>query len=247
MMPTSEARSEPSEAAAVRDQYLVTPRGERLRPGWAHPRRWHLLLLRRAIEELLASDDLAAGGRVLDYGCAERPYEALFRRRFGEYVGVDLPGNPQADVSMGADGRIPVADESADCLLSSQVLEHVPVPAAYLVEARRVIRRGGHLVLSTHGYWMYHPDPNDYWRWTREGLLLEISRAGFEIVRARSVFGFASSALQLWQDASAGFLPRPLRPLYYAVVQAAIGAIERWRPEPRSPNASVYLVLAKRT
>jgi len=198
MMPTAEARSEMPEVVAVCDGYSVTPRGERLRPGWAHPSPWHFLLHRRILEELLASDDLATGGQVLDLGWADRPYEEFFRRRFSEYVGVDLPGNPQADVSISADGRIPVADESADCLLSSQVLEYVPVPAAYLAEAR-------------------------------------------------SVFGFASSALQLWQDASAGFLPRPLRPLYYAVVQAAIGAIERWRPEPRSPNASVYLVLAKRT
>jgi SAM-dependent methyltransferase len=171
----------------------------------------------------------------------------LFRDRFSRYLGVDLAGNAHADLVMQADGVIPVADGSVDCLLSSQVLEHVPEPPAYLAEARRVVRRDGHIVLSTHGFWMYHADPHDYWRWTREGLLREISRAGFEPVRVWSIFGFASSALQLWQDATSGYVPRLIRPIYFAVIQAAIGAIEWLHPEPLSPNASVYVVLAKRT
>jgi SAM-dependent methyltransferase len=187
-----------------------------------------------------------SGQVALDFGCAERPYEGLFRARFSEYLGVDLQGNPHADLVLTPAGAIPLGDGTVDCVLSSQVLEHVPEPPRYLAEARRVLRGEGSLLLSTHGYWMYHPDPHDYWRWTREGLLLEITRAGFEVVEAISIFGFPASALQLWQDATSGFIPRPLRSLYYGFIQMLIGAIERWRPEPASPNASVYVVLARR-
>ena len=55
---------------------------------------------------------------------------------------------------------------SFDAVLSTQVLEHVADPGALPAERFRVLRPGGRLLLSTHGIFVYHPDPDDYWRWT---------------------------------------------------------------------------------
>jgi len=107
---------------------------------------------------------------VLDVGCDCKPYFPLFSPYARRYVGSDVGRvRPQVDVVAGA-SSIPFVDGCADAVLCSQVLEHVPDPAAALREMARVLKPGGCLFLSTHGTFIYHPHPTDYWRWTQDGL-----------------------------------------------------------------------------
>ena len=106
--------------------------------------------------------------RVLDVGCGFRPYEPFFRPHASEYVGVDRD-NPAADLQ-GTVEALPVADGSFDVVLCTQVLEHADDPAAAVRELARVVAPGGRVLASTHGTAVYHPAPNDYWRWTHTGL-----------------------------------------------------------------------------
>ena len=59
---------------------------------------------------------------------------------------------------------------------------------------------------------VYHPDPDDYWRWTCAGLKHAVGQAGFEIVRFEGIMGLAATGLQLVQDAVYWELPRPAAP-----------------------------------
>jgi SAM-dependent methyltransferase len=197
--------------------------------------------LRRIIDS-----ELAGGENVLDYGCGSRPYASLLLRRFTHYVGADMAGNEGADLLLGPDGHIPSPDGRFDCVLSSQVLEHVGDPLTYLSEAWRVLRPGGSLILSTHGIWPYHPDPSDFWRWTPDGLQRVIRNARFEIVSVQSVLGPESVALQLWQDATYERLPRALRALYVRFFQACIGVIERRHRDKFTSDASAYVVHSRK-
>jgi SAM-dependent methyltransferase len=107
-------------------------------------------------------------GSVLDVGCGDRPYDALFTGA-DKLIGFDVPSNPRADVH-GTIDAIPVDDASFDAALCLQVLEHVPDPAAAIRELRRVVRPGGRVLLTTHGVYPFHPNPDDLWRWTHQGL-----------------------------------------------------------------------------
>ena len=225
------------------DRYLAQERGNRAAPDRFHPRYWGLTLLLRRLQGIVQSDILRPGEIVLDYGCGNKPYEDLFRTKFRRYVGADFAGNSAAELVVGPHGELPLEPESIDCVLSTQVLEHVDDPKLYLAEAYRVLRTQGSLVLSTHGMWRYHPDPADYWRWTIDGLRREITGAGFDIWSTQSVLSMASCAVQLWQDATVDKLPRPGRRWYVWLLQSIIGLIER-RQSRLSTDAALYVVFA---
>ncbi len=110
----------------------------------------------------------AAGKRVLDVGCGVKPYYPYFASA-ASYVGVDIVENPAADL-LGPVEALPVEDGSFDVVLCNQVLEHCDDPAQAVRELRRVTAPGGRVLASTHGVQVYHPSPNDLWRWTHAGL-----------------------------------------------------------------------------
>jgi SAM-dependent methyltransferase len=182
--------------------------------------------LQSLVLDLACPSALADGTRVLDYGCATKPYRKLFGPGV-DYVGADLPGNPLAQVELCDDGTVPLADSSFDMVLSIQVLEHVLDPARYLAECFRLLRPGGSMVLSTHGIMYYHPDPEDYWRWTSGGLARVVEEAGFRVADMRGVLGLASAALQLFQWATLGHLPRVAHRPYIMAMQWLVAASDR--------------------
>jgi SAM-dependent methyltransferase len=106
--------------------------------------------------------------RVLDVGCGPKPYLPFFERQASEYVGVDVD-NPAAELT-GAVEALPVEDASFDVVLCTQVLEHAADPARAVSELARVVAPGGRVLASTHGVQVYHPSPEDLWRWTHTGL-----------------------------------------------------------------------------
>jgi SAM-dependent methyltransferase len=120
-------------------------------------------------EEALHAAEHHAGYRVLDVGCGVKPYYPFFRDAASEYVGVDVVENPAADVH-GSVEALPVPDGSFDLVLCTQVLEHTTDPQQAIRELRRVTAPGGRVLASTHGVEVYHPSPEDNWRWTHTGL-----------------------------------------------------------------------------
>lgn len=201
--------------------------------------------LEETVAELARADSIGQA-RVLDYGCALRPYEALFGPTVN-YVGADLKGNALANIHLDADGTVPEPDRSFDLVLSTQVLEHVLDPAGYLLECFRLLRPGGSLVLTTHGLMYWHPDPHDFWRWTPEGLTKQVTDAGFVVSETQGVLGLASASLQLFQDSTAGRLPRGVRPVYVAVMQQLVAFTDRrYSPQSRARDALVLALRATR-
>lgn len=214
--------------------------------AWGQPLRYISRALRTGISDAILRSGLKPGMRVLDFGCADRPYLSLFAESC-EYVGADLAGNANAQVLINADGTLPLEDGTFDLVLSTQVLEHAASPAVYLRECARVLKPGGKLVLSTHGIMVWHPDPNDYWRWTCEGLQHEISRVGMEIEHFDGIMGLASTGLQLFQDATLKRLPRRLRRPYAAFMQALVGFFDRRVDrDDRHRNALVFVAVAQK-
>lgn len=105
------------------------------------------------------------GGRVLDVGCGEKPYERWFGR-VSEYVGLDVEATPAVDVVVAPDGVWPLRDGAFDVVLASQILEFCVDPDLTLREIDRVLKRGGTAVLSFPFIYHEHRAPFDRYRFT---------------------------------------------------------------------------------
>jgi SAM-dependent methyltransferase len=138
-----------------------------------HPKMYHrsyLVLdrLRKYIQECVALELTGNYLRILDVGCGTKPYYPFFSQKECMYIGVDVSPNSKADILCEVE-HLPLADESFDVVLCTQVLEHVGSPQDAIQEVYRALKGNGLLILSTHGIWYKHGQ-QDYWRWTDMGL-----------------------------------------------------------------------------
>ena len=123
----------------------------------------------------------AASGRLLDVGCGDKPYEALFLPHVKAYVGVEYASTYDSTVNASdakrgkadlvySDDRLPFEDGAFDTVLCNQVAEHVPDPAAFVADLARVLRVGGRFILTVPFSFRVHSAPNDFHRFTRFAL-----------------------------------------------------------------------------
>ena len=104
-------------------------------------------------------------GTVLDAGCGASPYRAWLGPG-SEYIGLDVIPGPTVDIVVAPDERWPFPDQRFDVLLSSQVLEHVENLVLTLTEMHRVVKPGGHFVLTFPFIYNEHGVPFDFQRFT---------------------------------------------------------------------------------
>src|SRR6185437_37413 len=126
----------------------------RLNPTIFHTRYVSLTQLRDAtVRQIKTLTDKNKNLLLVDFGCGDMPYRSVIEPLTGRYLGVDLKMNPKAEHLIDFDSKTTLPDDYCDIVLSNQVLEHVDSPEGYLQEALRILKPGGSIILSTHGYW----------------------------------------------------------------------------------------------
>jgi ubiquinone/menaquinone biosynthesis C-methylase UbiE len=139
-----------------------------------------------------------ARGTLIDVGCGSGPYRRLVEPHVETYLGIDYPaGSGQPNASVYADAmRLPVRDASVDTVLCTEVIEHLPRPAECFAEFVRVLRPGGHLILTTPLFWHLHEEPRDYYRYTSHGLRYLMTANGLEPEAIIPITGFVATFTQ---------------------------------------------------
>jgi len=152
-------------------------------------------------------------GRLLDVGCGRRPYEKTLFSGASEYVGADYQTDRSRPDVVCSAVDMPFPDASFDTLACTEVLEHVPEPLRALREMHRVLKSGGHLILTVPLYWPRHDLPYDFYRYPYDGLLYLLKEGGFDLVRLFSrgrSYAFIGQAIQHVQ-------PVPGRPVSWLI------------------------------
>ncbi|MDX6402148.1 MAG: hypothetical protein QOF27_2754 [Gaiellaceae bacterium] len=211
------------------------------------------LVTREITRSLQSARDryLQPGLRVLDVGCGVQPYYPLFAGVAAEYDGHDIEPGPRIKyVSLAESLEAPAG--SYDLVLCTQVLEHVRHPQQALAEFGRVLVPGGHLFLTTHGVYPFHPHPADYWRWTQQGFeALFEDAADLELVELVPHGGSAAALAVMVntpiREASralrADFLGAPLIALVNTLADAVDRALPARAKAALIPN---FLAVARR-
>jgi ubiquinone/menaquinone biosynthesis C-methylase UbiE len=123
----------------------------------------HNAVLAARYRVLLGAMDRTAR-RVLDIGCGDGTLTFELARRTDRVWGIDdalLPlrlaraefqrrPRVRAPLLSSADARwLPFPDETFDCVVLADVIEHIDGPEVVMEEARRVLRSGGQILVTT--------------------------------------------------------------------------------------------------
>ena len=155
----------------MKDQYSVAEllkiADARLYPSITHTS--YLVLRRRRLIfskwlEGIPGDRLA----VLDVGGRYQPYRPLIQHRVQRYLALDIQRTPLVDV-LGKGEELPFRADTFDLVFATQVFELFPEPRVVAAQIHRVLKPGGHLMLSVASMYPRVVD-EEHWRYLPAGL-----------------------------------------------------------------------------
>lgn len=127
--------------------------------------------------EYLRSRKLPTPARVLEVGSRRVGSPQAFRAMYAgsEFIGMDAQAGDGVDVvadltdALASDSGILKA-ASFDLVICCSVLEHVRQPWFAAQAIASLMRPGAALYLSVPWVWRWHPYPDDYWRFSWQGV-----------------------------------------------------------------------------
>jgi uncharacterized protein YbaR (Trm112 family) len=136
-----------------------------------------------------AKEEITKRGLVLNLGSSSKKvYSNSINLDIGKFKNVDVV----------ADGKkLPFKNNSFDGMLMESVLEHVDEPEIVIKEAYRTLKKGGKIYISIPFVYVFHGSPNDFNRYTLNGLMKRLKIAGFANIKGGILCGPGSTINQM--------------------------------------------------
>ncbi len=225
----------------------VTREGRgRLYPSLTNP-SWLVLRRRREIFQKWLGHIEESQLLVLDVGGRIQPYRPLLEKQLHFYVALDLRRTALVNVIASGD-QIPIPDDKVDLVLCTQVLEYVSDPAAVVAEIHRVLKPGGHLLLSVPAVFPQDSE-QDRWRFLPDGLALLLrSFTRVEIAaEGSSVAGlFRTVCVCLVMLSRPVFVGKILKMTLVPLLNLTAALLEPWLASENTQFAANFSALAKK-
>ena len=107
-------------------------------------------------------------GNILNIGSGSRTHrDLLVSEAF--FVAVDIKAYSDTDIQASV-YQLPFPDETFSAVIATELLEHLKEPRQAISEIHRVLKPGGVLLLTVPFLFRVHGDPEDYYRYTKQGL-----------------------------------------------------------------------------
>lgn len=195
-----------------------------------HPRhRW--------VEQLL--EGLPAGSRILDAGAGEKRYKKFcghltyVSQDFAQYdgqgdsVGLQTGSWDQSDLDIVSDiAAIPEPSASFDAIMCTEVFEHVQDPVAVLREFDRLLKPGGHLIITAPFCSLTHFAPYHFYSgFNRYFYTAHLQALGFDIVTMDpngNFFDYLRQELARIPAVAKTYTNKTIYPWHYAIWALAI-------------------------
>lgn len=196
--------------------------------------RYNWLVHRIHDQELERALRIYANGVLVDIGCGKKPYTSLTKRLVTKHIGIDHPDMPHgcANLDVFASAyKVSLPSCYADTILCTAVLEHLERPQDAIREMYRILKPGGHVILSAPLFWHLHEEPRDFYRYTRYGLTHLFTTAGFEVLEIKPLAGFVVTFAQELVYFLNCLRRGPVKHLVTAVqwaIQALAYLVNRW-------------------
>ncbi len=134
-------------------------------------------------------------GETLDIGAGEGGrYKGIFP--CSKYITMDVEKFPGVDV-VGRAESIPMRDNSIDSIVCTQVMEHLNKPFEAVEEFYRILKTGGHILVTAPQMNELHEEPNDFFRYTKFGLISMFENIGFKTIVYEQRGGFFTTRAQI--------------------------------------------------
>lgn len=184
-------------------------------------------------------------GRMLDLGAGKAKYADIFRSVAGEYLTCDMIAAPHIDFVEDAH-NLSFPDNSFDTVLCNQALEHVARPWEVAAQISRILKPGGHAIITVPFIAGEHRDPTDFFRFTADGItslfpnlvVVECEKCGgaFSIFGSMWKFAFASPYKKVGR----------FRRRFSILLQQCCKKLDRFSPAGETLYAGTFLVLTKK-
>lgn len=139
------------------------------------------LLPGAALGRWIAGHQDLVRGRLLDCGCGNQPFREWYGPLVDDVVALDATAIEGISVIGFAD-ELPFAAKSFDTVLLTEVLEHVGDLEGAVSELHRVLRPGGHALVTIPYLYPTHEAPYDFRRLTHFGFRAVLERHGLEVL-----------------------------------------------------------------
>ncbi len=127
-------------------------------------------------------------GKVIDIGGGNNPeYLSLFdKHNKVEITSVDLKQSENNKINLEVDS-LPFGNSSVDTVLMFNILEHIYNYRHLMQEVARVLKQNGQVIGFVPFLVNYHPDPHDYFRFTRESLCMIFEEVGGNVIEIKEL------------------------------------------------------------